>query len=102
MKLALILMLAFVTMSYQQQLQKQLYLVGENRNQQDPQTRIYNQPIVIRNNFNPNTEGLLRGLPQQGTFLVRDCKSNVCFNYYVGISTVCRLLLRIYYEFMVP
>lgn len=72
MKLALVFMLVFVTMSHQQQFQKQFYWMGENSNQKDQTSRIYNQPIIIRNNFIPHAEGQLQGLPQQGIIMVRN------------------------------
>lgn len=96
MKLALVFILVFVTMSYQQQFQKKFYWAGENNQQKDQPSGIYNyNPFTMRNYLSPMdlAEGMVRGLlPHQATMLVRNEIDHVLLNV-AKICILCKIVI---------
>ena len=93
MKLALVFILVFVTMSYQQQFQKKFYWAGENNQQKDQPSGIYNyNPFTIRSYLSPMDpadEGMVGGLlPHQATMLVRNEIGRLLL-YLIKTCTLC-------------
>lgn len=90
MKLAFVFILVFVTMSYQQQFQKKFYWAGENNQQKEQPSGIYNyDPFTIRNYLSPMdpAEGMVRGLlPHQATMMEDNEKYDVIMDQVVEPS----------------